>query len=117
MLQGHSFLRHVERCAALLLVIDLAAGAQGRPGARAAAQLRTLLAELAAYDASLPSRPLLVVGTKLDLPGTARALAGLRRSAAAAALPPPLGLSSVTGAGVEDVRAALLRLAQSVQQA
>jgi GTP-binding protein len=100
----------VERCAALLLVVDLGAGVDGRVGARPAEQLRTLRAELAAYDASLAHRPALVVGTKLDLSGAPRALAGLRRSAAAAGMPRPLGVSATTGEGVEGLRAAVLAL-------
>ncbi len=115
--QGHAFLRHVERCAALLLVVDLASGAEGRPGAPPAAQLRTLRAELAAYDASLAERATLVVGTKLDLPGAPRALAGRRRAATAAGLPRPRGVSAARGAGVEALRSAVLALADQTRAA
>jgi GTP-binding protein len=101
---GHAFLRHVERCGALLLVVDL--------GASPTAQLRMLRSELAAYDASLAARPTLVVGSKLDLPGARRALAGLRRSAAAAGLPPPLGVSASSQEGLAALRAAVLAVAR-----
>ena len=111
LLQGHAFLRHVERCAALLLVVDLAAGSGGRPGLKAAEQLRVLREELRAYDPAMAERPHLVIGTKLDVAGAARALAGLRRSATAAGEPPPLGVSAASGAGMPELRAAVLHLA------
>jgi GTPase len=57
---GHRFLRHVSRCRALVLVVDLSAPDP-------AADLAIVREELRAYDASLGSRPSLVVGTKLDL--------------------------------------------------
>jgi len=57
---GDRFLRHVTRCRALVLVVDLAAEDPR-------ADLRTLRAELEAYDPSLARRPSLVVGTKTDL--------------------------------------------------
>jgi GTP-binding protein len=57
---GHRFLRHVVRCRALVLVVDLSA-------TDPAADLGTLRAELAAYDPALAARPALVVGTKADL--------------------------------------------------
>jgi hypothetical protein len=49
----------VERCAALLLVVDLAAGAGGRPGARAAEQLRVLRDELRAAGLTPEGQPIL----------------------------------------------------------
>jgi GTP-binding protein len=57
---GHRFLRHVVRCRALVLVVDLASE-------NPAADLEVLRAELAAYDPELGARPSLVVGTKADL--------------------------------------------------
>jgi GTP-binding protein len=57
---GHRFLRHVSRCRALVLVVDLATPDP-------AADLGTLRTELGAYDEDLLRRPSLVVGTKTDL--------------------------------------------------
>jgi GTP-binding protein len=58
---GLKFLRHVERCAALLFLVDLSA-----PDCTGTVKL--LEAELATYSSALAGRPRLVVGTKLDLP-------------------------------------------------
>jgi GTP-binding protein len=57
---GHRFLRHVSRCRALVLVVDLATPDPS-------ADLGTLRTELGAYDEDLLRRPSLVVGTKTDL--------------------------------------------------
>jgi GTPase len=57
---GHRFLRHVTRCRALVLVVDLSA-------VDPAADLRVLRAELDAYDPTLLARPRVVVATKADL--------------------------------------------------
>jgi len=57
---GHRFLRHIMRCRALVLVVDLAVDDP-------AADLATLREELAAYDADLATRPSIVVFTKADL--------------------------------------------------
>jgi GTPase len=92
---GHRFLRHVTRCQALVLVVDLAADDP-------AADLATLREELRAYDASLADRPQLVVGTKADLvDDPAEAVRGLGG----------LAVSAVTGDGLEDLTERLRRLA------
>lgn len=106
----------MERCGTLVLVVDLSAGVDGRAGQRASGQLRMLLQELHEYDPSLATRPLVVVGTKLDVPGASRSLAGLRTSATAAALPRPLGVSALTGEGMDQLRSVLLQLARTTQQ-
>ncbi len=62
---GHRFLRHVTRSAVLVHVLDLATQ---EPGREPEADLSVLLAELAAYDPGLVSRPALVVANKIDLP-------------------------------------------------
>jgi GTP-binding protein len=69
---GDRFLRHISRCRALVLVVDLSA-------AEPAADLRIVRAELEAYDPALATRPALVVATKADLvehPDTAAAALG-----------------------------------------
>ena len=62
---GHQFLRHIERARVLVVMLDLAAPAQG--GERPSAQLRTLLSELGAYQPELLDRPRIVVGSKADV--------------------------------------------------
>src|SRR5438270_780106 len=57
---GHRFLRHVTRCRALALVVDLA-------GQDPAKDLRTVRSELATFDPALAERPSIVIGTKADL--------------------------------------------------
>ena len=72
---GHRFLRHVSRCRALVLVVDLSAPDP-------AADLATVRAELEAYDRAMAARPSLVVGTKRDLAPTSirRPCSGAARS-------------------------------------
>ena len=72
--------------------------------------------ELRAYDPAVADRPHLIIGTKLDMAGASRALAGLRRSATSAGLPPPLGVSAATGEGMDELRAAVLHLAAMAER-
>ena len=96
---GHRFLRHVTRCRALVLVVDLA-------GEDAAVDLRTLRAELDAYDPSLARRPSLVVGTKADLvPGVDPSVLG----------EDALIVSAVTGEGLDVLRDRISTLAREAE--
>jgi GTP-binding protein len=74
---GHDFLRHVERCAALVHVLDCATQ---EPGRDPVTDLATIQEELRKYaDATgtdLTTRPQLVVLNKIDVPA-ARELADL----------------------------------------
>jgi GTP-binding protein len=76
---GHDFLRHVERCAALVHVLDCATE---EPGRDPVTDLTVIREELAAYadatGADLTSRPYLIVLNKIDVPA-ARELADLVR--------------------------------------
>jgi GTP-binding protein len=93
---GHRFLRHVSRCRALVLAVDLASPDP-------AADLATLRAELEAYDPVLAGRPSLLVGTKVDLAPAADAEAVLGAGAVA--------VSALTGHGLPALRKRLERLA------
>jgi GTPase len=98
---GHRFLRHIVRCRALVLVVDLSVPDPG-------ADLATLREELAAYDDELAARPAVVVGTKTDLvhdPTTA--IAALPEGA--------LPVSSMTGDGIDDLLALLGLLARETE--
>ena len=59
---GHRFLRHIERCKLLCLMVDMA-GVDGRnPGD----DYRDLISELGNYDPQLLAKPRLVVANKMD---------------------------------------------------
>ena len=96
---GHRFLRHVVRCRALVMVVDLS---MPDPGA----DLDVLRRELAAYDEALARRPAVVVGTKADLVDEPK--------------PPEPGalvVSAMTGEGIEELASRLGLLAESAADA
>ena len=100
---GHRFLRHVVRCRALVLVVDLRAEDPS-------ADLAVLRAELAAYDPMLAARQAIVVGTKADLVEDAAA-------AAAALDTEAIAVSSVSGEGLEVLAERLGLLAREAAAA
>jgi len=59
---GHEFLRHIERCKVLVILVDMA-GADGRSPWD---DYSNLLRELEMYDPGLLERPRLVVANKMD---------------------------------------------------
>jgi GTP-binding protein len=72
---GHRFLRHIERCAVLLLLLDMA-GVDDRDPRD---DYKHLLAELELYDPALLEKPRLVGANKMDLPRAAANLAKFKR--------------------------------------
>jgi len=93
---GHRFLRHVSRCRALALAVDLSSPDPG-------ADLATVRSELDAYDSALAARPYLVVGTKADLTPDADPQLVLG--------PGAIAVSAVNGDGLKALREHLQRLA------
>lgn len=61
---GHAFLRHIERCKVLVLLLDMA----GTDGRAPWEDYKNLLNELDLYDPGLLERPRLVVANKMDEP-------------------------------------------------
>jgi len=59
---GHAFLRHIERCKVLVLLLDVA----GMDGRQPWDDYRQLLRELELYDPALLARQRLVVANKMD---------------------------------------------------
>lgn len=98
---GLQFLRHVERCAVLLYLVDL--GDEGAPET-----VRVLEAELASFSAELAARPRLVVGTKLDRDGAPARLAGLIESFPNDRV---LGISATTHEGLDELSRAVVGMA------
>ena len=72
---GHEFLRHVERTAIIVHVVDMSGGFEGRDPVE---DYKIINQELEAYAPELASRPRIVIGNKADLPGTEDALQRLR---------------------------------------
>ncbi len=71
---GMQFLRHIERTAFLLHLVDISEWAPEDP----ATSFEVMRKELAAYDPPLTTRPFAVVGTKLDIQGNGQRLERLR---------------------------------------
>ncbi len=72
---GHAFLRHIERCKVLVLVLDMA-GTDGRDPTDDHANL---LEELGLYDPTLLQKPRLVVANKMDEPAAQTHLRKFKR--------------------------------------
>jgi GTPase len=102
---GHDFLRHVERCAALVHVIDCAAV---EPGRDPISDLEVIEAELAAHG-GLGDRPRMVALNKIDVPD-ARELAELVEEDVAGRGWPVFAISTKTGEGLGKLTYALADL-------
>lgn len=61
---GHKFLRHIARCQALVILLDMAGADNRAPWD----DYRSLLQELELYDPTLLDKPRLVVANKMDEP-------------------------------------------------
>ena len=96
---GHQFLRHIERTALILHVVDVTGGYEGRDVIE---DYTTINAELAAYAADLAVRPQVVVANKCDLPGTEEATDRLR-AAAEADGHEFFAVSAATGQGLDEL--------------
>ncbi len=101
---GFRFLKHISRTGILAFLVDLSA-----PGYLSA--VAVLETELGTYAPELMRKERLVVGTKLDIDGTAENLERLSSS-----LPDDsvFGISAVTGSGLERLEQALSEITKPV---
>jgi GTP-binding protein len=100
---GHSFLRHIERCKGLVLLIDLS-GADGREPWE---DYQNLLKELDFYGQGLAAKPRFVVLNKSDEPAAAQNLDRFRDETGT----DPLVVSCLLGEGLSELRKALFSFA------
>ena len=116
---GHNFLRHVERCSALVHVLDCATH---EPGRDPISDLDTIEAELAAYEdligpslagTSMRDRPRIVALNKIDVP-EARELAELVKPELEAR---GLAVYEVSAATTDGLRELKFAMAGLVEQA
>jgi len=96
---GHRFLRHIERCALLMFMIDMA-GVDNRDPRE---DYATLLSELKLYDPAMLDKPRLVVANKMDLEGAAKKLVAFRKKHKVAVAE----ISCLSGEGIEELKALL----------
>ncbi|MBX3750257.1 MAG: GTPase ObgE [Opitutaceae bacterium] len=99
---GHRFLRHIERCALLLVLVDMA-GTDARDPRN---DYKHLLRELELYDPALLEKPRLVVANKMDVEAAAANLAKFKQRYAKADV---LEISCLTGDGLPKLRKELLK--------
>ena len=96
---GHQFLRHIERTALIMHVVDITGGFEGRDPVE---DYRVINEELRAYAQDLADRPQIVVANKCDVSGMEERVAELKR----AALDDGhafFAVSAVTGAGMKTL--------------
>jgi GTP-binding protein len=102
---GHDFLRHVERCLALVHVVDCATE---EPGRDPASDLAVIEAELASFG-GLEDRPRLVALNKVDVP-EARELADLVMPDLADLGLPAFQVSAATHLGLRELSYAMAEI-------
>ena len=96
---GHQFLRHIERTALILHVVDITGSYEQRDPVE---DYRIINRELAAYAPELAERPQIVVANKCDVSGMSERVAELKR----AALDDGhefFAVSALTGAGLQTL--------------
>jgi len=98
---GHRFLRHIERCALLLVMIDMA----GTDARDPRDDYKHLMRELELYDKAMLKKPRLVVANKMDQEAAAGHLAKFRRRFKTVDV---VEISCLTGDGVGKLKKELL---------
>jgi len=109
---GHDFLRHIERCAALLHVVDCATVERGRDPL---SDVDVMEAELAAYG-GLDGRPRLVALNKIDVP-EARELAEMVRPELQARGWGVFEISAATHEGLRELTFAMAEIVSGARSA
>lgn len=106
---GHQFLRHIERSAVILHVVDMTGGFEGRDPV---ADYHTINNELAAYAPMLAERTQLVIANKCDMLTDTKPIERLRAAAKQDGFN-CIEMSALTGMGVD---AAIETIAQVVSR-
>jgi GTPase len=99
---GHRFLRHIERCKLLLILLDMAGTDQRDPRD----DYKQLLKELELYDERLLDKPRLVVANKLDEAAAVANLVKFKKRYSKVEIVP---ISCLTEDGIPKLRKELLK--------
>jgi GTP-binding protein len=99
---GHRFLRHIERCKILLLIVDMAGTDTRDPRD----DYKQLLKELELYDEALLDKPRLIAANKMDEPA---AVANLKKFKTRYAKADVISISCLSEDGIPKLRKELLK--------
>ncbi len=100
---GHKFLRHIERCKILVILIDMAASEGKEPWN----DYEQLIKELGIYDAALLQKPRIVVANKIDESQSESNLRKFKRRIKGIKLLP---ISAAFGIGLDEFKKEIKRL-------
>jgi GTP-binding protein len=106
---GHRFLKHVERCKVLLVMIDM----EGTDGREPIADYRVLLNELKLYMPGLVKKPVLIAANKMDEPNAPEHLKAFKKKFKQEIH----AISCVSDEGFDQLKESLLQAVLSVRQA
>lgn len=105
---GHAFLRHIQRCKFIVLVLDMA----GTDGRMPWDDYRQVLQELELFDPALLERPRLVVSNKMDEPV---AEANLRKFKRRVPRTPVLPMAAGFDEGIEPFKRAIREALEEIE--
>ena len=125
---GHEFLRHIERTALIVQIVDLTGDWEGRDPLE---DYEIIKRELAEYASDLAARPRIVVANKIDAPGTEEVCEKLAERVRADSVeaaggnefvespidPKLYRISALTGAGVDSLKAAIATKVHDLREA
>jgi GTP-binding protein len=94
---GHAFLRHIQRCKVLVLLLDMA----GTDGRAPWDDYRQLLKELELHDDALLGKPRYVVANKMDEPAAEKNLKAFKRKVRRV---PVLPMAAGFGDGIDEFK-------------
>lgn len=100
---GFEFLRHIERTAVLLYVVDGSTGGQAGPGGGPVADFVAVRREVLAYSEQMKQKQSLVAINKIDLVDSAEALQELRAEMERIAGKPVYLISAAQMVGLDDL--------------
>ena len=97
---GHKFLRHIERCKVLVVVVDMA----GTDGRNPYNDYKQLMAELRLFDPGLLEKPYILAANKMDEPAAAANLRAFKRKVRKVRIVP---MAAAFDEGIKPFKAAI----------